>query len=65
MRQVTEQHGGTAAVLNAPDGGAVFTLRLPLTPAAGADADGGEAGPKDPVAAGEEPGPARVVADRA
>jgi two-component system sensor histidine kinase MprB len=30
VRQVTEQHGGTASVANAPDGGAVFTLRLPL-----------------------------------
>ena len=29
VRQVTEQHGGTAAVANAPDGGAVFTLALP------------------------------------
>ena len=31
VRQVTEQHGGTASVANAPDGGAVFTLRLPVT----------------------------------
>ncbi len=29
VRQVTEQHGGTASVANAPDGGAVFTLLLP------------------------------------
>jgi two-component system sensor histidine kinase MprB len=29
VRQVTEQHGGTAAVTNAPGGGAIFTLRLP------------------------------------
>jgi two-component system, OmpR family, sensor histidine kinase MprB len=33
VRQVTEQHGGTAAVTNAPDGGAIFTLRLPVVPA--------------------------------
>ena len=33
MRQVTEQHGGSASVANAPDGGAVFTLRLPGIPA--------------------------------
>ncbi|HET9016948.1 MAG TPA: HAMP domain-containing sensor histidine kinase, partial [Thermomicrobiaceae bacterium] len=29
VRQVTEQHGGSVSVTNAPDGGAVFTLRLP------------------------------------
>jgi two-component system sensor histidine kinase MprB len=29
VRQVTEQHGGTASVANADDGGAVFTLSLP------------------------------------
>ncbi len=33
VRQVTEQHGGSVSVTNAPDGGAVFTLRLPGTPA--------------------------------
>jgi two-component system, OmpR family, sensor histidine kinase MprB len=32
VRQVTEQHGGSVSVTNAPDGGAVFTLRLPGTP---------------------------------
>jgi two-component system sensor histidine kinase MprB len=32
VRQVTEQHGGTAAVTNAPDGGAVFTMALPAAP---------------------------------
>jgi two-component system sensor histidine kinase MprB len=34
VRQVTEQHGGTVAAENAPDGGAVFTLHLPTAPAA-------------------------------
>jgi two-component system sensor histidine kinase MprB len=29
VRQVTEQHGGTATVVNARDGGAIFTLHLP------------------------------------
>jgi two-component system sensor histidine kinase MprB len=31
VRQVTEQHGGTASVVNAPGGGALFTLALPTT----------------------------------
>ncbi|HEX8976411.1 MAG TPA: HAMP domain-containing sensor histidine kinase [Solirubrobacteraceae bacterium] len=30
VRQVTEQHGGTATAANAPDGGAVFRLHLPV-----------------------------------
>ncbi len=30
VRQVTEQHGGSATVANAPDGGAVFALHLPV-----------------------------------
>lgn len=30
VRQVAEAHGGAAAARNAPDGGAVLTLRLPL-----------------------------------
>ena len=30
VRQVAESHGGTATARNAPDGGAVLTLRLPL-----------------------------------
>ncbi len=29
VRQVAQQHGGTATVANAPDGGALFRLRLP------------------------------------
>jgi two-component system sensor histidine kinase MprB len=33
VRQVTEQHGGSASVVNAPDGGAIFTLRLPAVAA--------------------------------
>ena len=39
VRQVTEQHGGTATAANAPDGGAVFTLHLPVVAADDADAD--------------------------
>jgi two-component system sensor histidine kinase MprB len=33
VRQVTEQHGGSALAANAPGGGAVFTLRLSAVPA--------------------------------
>ena len=29
VRQVIEQHGGAVAAINAPDGGAIFTLTLP------------------------------------
>jgi hypothetical protein len=29
VRQVAEQHDGTASVANAVDGGAIFTLHLP------------------------------------
>ncbi len=33
VRQVAEQHGGSASVINAVDGGAIFTLHLPGIPA--------------------------------
>ncbi len=33
VRQAAEQHQGTITVANAADGGAVFTLKLPTTPA--------------------------------
>jgi two-component system sensor histidine kinase MprB len=45
VRQVTEQHGGSASVANAPDGGAIFTLALPTTTG---DLAGGEAGAEHP-----------------
>jgi two-component system sensor histidine kinase MprB len=31
VRQVTEQHSGSASVANAPDGGAIFTMALPTS----------------------------------
>jgi two-component system sensor histidine kinase MprB len=38
VRQVAEQHGGSVSAENAPDGGALFTLRLPvLSPSEGPD----------------------------
>jgi two-component system sensor histidine kinase MprB len=33
VRQVALQHGGSVGVTNAPDGGAIFTMRLPVQPA--------------------------------
>ena len=43
VRQVSEQHHGSVDVANAPDGGAVFTLRLPQLSHAGS----GGGGPDD------------------
>ncbi len=40
VRQVAEQHGGSASVTNAVDGGAIFTLQLPGVPAEDMDPDG-------------------------
>jgi two-component system sensor histidine kinase MprB len=42
VRQAAEQHGGGVSAANAPDGGAVFTLTLPTSPAA-ADPEGSDA----------------------
>jgi two-component system sensor histidine kinase MprB len=52
VRQVAEQHHGSVEVANAPDGGAVFTLRLPVDVA---DDESGARGPDDPsLARGHE-----------
>jgi two-component system sensor histidine kinase MprB len=40
VRQVAEQHGGSVTAINAPDGGAVFEIRLPVE-SARADSKGG------------------------
>jgi two-component system sensor histidine kinase MprB len=32
VRHVVEAHGGSVEATNAPDGGAVFTLRFPVAP---------------------------------
>jgi two-component system sensor histidine kinase MprB len=46
VRQVVRQHGGSVEAANAPDGGAVFTLKLPTVPEEAA-------APEDPAASGE------------
>ena len=46
VRQVAAQHGGSVEAANAPDGGAVFTLRLPTVASDAPDRDA----PPRPVA---------------
>ena len=50
VRQVAEQHHGSVDVANAPDGGAIFTLRLPVQPVGGS----GGGWPDEPGLAGAE-----------
>jgi two-component system sensor histidine kinase MprB len=45
VKQVTEQHGGTVSAENAPDGGAIFTIKLPVADTVESDHDHPE--PKD------------------
>jgi two-component system sensor histidine kinase MprB len=47
VRQVTEQHGGSASVANAPGGGALFTLSLPGAEPDMSDADADALDPLD------------------
>ena len=48
VRQVAEQHGGSVAVENAPDGGAIFTMRLPALSGNGGGDAGSGGRPDDP-----------------
>jgi two-component system sensor histidine kinase MprB len=49
VRQVAEQHGGSVDVENDPDGGAVFTMRLPVaSEEASSDGHSGARRPDDP-----------------
>jgi len=52
VRQVAEQHGGSASVTNAVDGGAIFTLHLPGAPTETGETEGGSdeaSAPTEPV----------------
>jgi two-component system sensor histidine kinase MprB len=52
VRQVAEQHGGSASVANAVDGGAIFTLHLPGSPAETGEpvaGSGSESAPGEPI----------------
>ena len=40
VREIVQAHHGTVGAANAPDGGAVFTVRLPLAPLSVRPADG-------------------------
>jgi len=52
VRQVAEQHGGAVTASNAPDGGAVFSIKLPALPARDAslpsDQEGTPEHPEEP-----------------
>jgi two-component system, OmpR family, sensor histidine kinase MprB len=53
VRQVATQHGGSIHAANAPDGGAIFTLRLPtVTPESAETAATHDAVAGDPIALG-------------
>jgi two-component system sensor histidine kinase MprB len=45
VRQVAAQHGGSVSAANAPDGGAVFTVRLPTHPAGDDEPPSSDAAP--------------------
>jgi two-component system sensor histidine kinase MprB len=55
VRQVTEQHGGAVTAANAPDGGAVFMVKLPALPARDAPLAGDQKeAPQHPEEPGED-----------
>jgi two-component system sensor histidine kinase MprB len=55
VRQVAEQHGGSVSVANAPDGGAVFTLKLPVTSLLGSGWPGDPSLARDPEPVAQKP----------
>jgi two-component system sensor histidine kinase MprB len=56
VRQVALQHGGSVGVGNAPDGGAIFTMRLPVQRASEEHEPDHEQSPADVEAPAHEPG---------
>ncbi len=56
VRQVAEQHHGSVSAENAPDGGAVFRIRLPTTAAAAEEAAGPVGSPTEATAWSGAPG---------
>jgi two-component system sensor histidine kinase MprB len=64
VRQVALQHGGSVGVANAPDGGAVFTMRLPVQRASELDAPApaSATAPADPPTPADETAPADAKA---
>jgi two-component system sensor histidine kinase MprB len=68
VRQIAEQHQGSVTAANAPDGGAIFTLKLPTEPAddpaAGSyETDPSETGPAGLGASETGPSDASTVTD--
>jgi two-component system sensor histidine kinase MprB len=55
VRQVAAQHGGLISAANAPDGGAVFTLSLPVSPVSGTGWPGDPGLPRDPEPVAQNP----------
>ena len=55
VRQVAEQHGGSISAANAPDGGAVFTLKLPVSPVSRAGWPGDPSLARDPEPVAQKP----------
>jgi two-component system sensor histidine kinase MprB len=55
VRQVAAQHGGLISAANAPNGGAVFTLSLPVSPLSGTGWPGDPGLPRDPEPVAQNP----------
>jgi two-component system sensor histidine kinase MprB len=56
VRQVAEQHHGSVSAENAPDGGAIFRIRLPTTPVPADEPPGRVGSPTEAAASSAVPG---------